>query len=261
MYKFLLTEVRDRMGIITINRPTDGNTMSGGTAPEMEDAIDKFSKDESVGVIIITGAGKNFCVGGDINSFKSRIENKTFLQKETILTAGTLAIAIRRCPKPIIAMINGSAAGAGCGIAMACDFRIMEMKSKFAMAFANLGLSGDTCGMYFIAKLVGVARMTEMLMYSTTVNGTEALTYGLANRVAEPGNLQEVTFEFAKKLAYGPTFAYKKQKELFNRFFYSDMDEFLDAEADAVCECGRSSDFTEAVYAFLEKRKPEFKGK
>lgn len=261
MYQFILTEVKDRIATITINRPDEGNTMSGGTAPEVQDAIEKFGKDESVGVIVITGAGKNFCVGGNINNFKERIENKVFLQPETVITAGNVACAIRFCPKPVVAMVNGAAAGAGCGIAMACDFRIVEEKTKFAMAFINLGLSGDTCGMFFLEKMVGVARMTEMLMYGTQVTGSVALQYGLANRMAEEGKLAEETSSFVKRLANGPGFAYAKQKELFNKYFYAGLEEFKAEETDVVCACGRTADFAESVYAFLEKRKPVYQGK
>lgn len=261
MYQYILTEVKDRVATITINRPDEGNTMSGGTAPELQNALESFGRDESVGAIVITGAGKNFCVGGNIANFKERIETEIFLQPETVIEAGNTVCAIRQCPKPVIAMVNGAAAGAGCGVALACDFRILEERSKLALAFINLGLSGDSCCMFLLAKLVGVARMTEMMMYGSPLTAQQALNIGLANRVAQHGQLAEVTAEFVKKLAHGPTFAYAKQKELFNRYFYTGLEDFNVVETNTVCECGRTADFAESVYAFLEKRKPVYLGK
>jgi 2-(1,2-epoxy-1,2-dihydrophenyl)acetyl-CoA isomerase len=209
----------------------------------------------------LTGAGKHFSTGGDINRFKSLIETKVGILPENVKAAGAMAMAVRRCPKPVVAMVNGAAAGAGCSLALACDFRIVTEKSKFVMAFINLGLSGDTGGMYYLQKLLGTGKAIEMLMLGAPVGGSEAVRIGLANRLAAEEQLVSETYAFAKQLANKPGIALGHQKELLNEFFYGDLEAYTEKEAEYMADCSHSADFAEAVYAFLEKRAPNFTGK
>ncbi|MDO4554852.1 MAG: enoyl-CoA hydratase/isomerase family protein, partial [Lachnospiraceae bacterium] len=216
---------------------------------------------EAVKVIVLTGAGKHFSAGGDIREFKELIESETYIEEKSIQLAGDTAEAVRRCPKPVIAMINGAAAGAGCSLALACDFRVMEPNSRLSMAFIQMGLPGDTGGIYYLQKLLGTARTTEFIMLGRAIKGEEAYQIGLASRLALEGRLYETTMELAEELAKKPMLAIKRQKEMLLHFFYKDIKEFTEMEGKYMVECSKSEDFAEAVNAFLEKRKPVFTGK
>lgn len=177
-----------------------------------------------------------------------------------IIATGKVALAIRACPKPVISSINGAAAGAGLGVALASDFRIMEKKSSLVTAFINMAFPGDTGVLYFLQQMVGTAVATELMMLSPAVKGERALALGLANRVVEDGSLTEGTLEFAQQIADLPTLTVQKQKQLFNEFFYADLERFTQREAELMNDASKRDDHKEAVEAFLAKRKPVFKG-
>jgi len=260
MFETILYEVKDNIATITFNRPGAGNAFIKESYHEIREALDTAGADIGVRAVVLTGAGKHFSAGGDINRFKHLIESGEFLQVENIAAAGRMAASIRRCPKPVVAMINGAAAGAGCSLALACDFRVMTPKSKLTMAFVKLGLSGDTGGLYYLQKLVGIAKATQLMMTGDTVTGEQALQSGLATILAEEGSLEEETYAFARKLAAAATFAIAKQKELMNEIFFADLEKYSEKEAIYMAECSRSADFAQAVDAFLEKRQPQFSG-
>ena len=159
-------------------------------------------------------------------------------------------------------MVNHAAAGAGFSIACACDFRFVTPKTSFIMAFVNVGLSGDTAGLYLLGKLVGPGRAADIMMTGRPVGGEEALQIGLATQCVPDGTLEEATYQFSKKLAQGAGLAIQNQKQLINRYFFNDdFRAFMDDEATANRICSMSSDFEEAVNAFIEKRRPVFQGK
>lgn len=261
-YQEILVNVEDKVATITFNRPQHGNAFAKESYTEIIDVVEKLGSDENVGAIILTGAGKNFSAGGDIKRFKELIDTKVYLEEKNVATAGRMAAAVRRCPKPVIAMVNGAAAGAGCSLALACDFRVVAPKSKFVMAFINMGLSGDTGGMYYLQKLMGTGKTVELMMTGAPVGGEEAVRTGMANLLA-PSNeeLVATAMDFARGLAAKPLFAIKCQKELLNHTFYADLDHYTKHEAGYMVECSKSGDFAEAVNAFLEKRPPVFTGK
>jgi len=261
MYKQILLSVENKVATITLNRPEVSNAFATDSYREIAEAIEECSANEAVGAIVITGAGKNFSAGGDIQRFKKLIETKEYLQGAGIEKAGKMGLAARSCPKPTIAMVNGAAAGAGCSLALACDFRIVTGNSKLAMSFINVGLSGDTGGLYYLQKIVGIAKASEMMMLGSPVGGEEAVRIGLATTLAEEGKLAEVTTKFAQKLANKPLFAIKRQKELMMEFFYENIAAYSVKEREYMVECSRTADFAEAVNAFLEKRTPNFQGK
>lgn len=260
MFKHILYANDNGIAKITLNRPEFGNAFAPDEYAEIGKAIDLASNDSAVRVVIVTGAGKNFSAGGDINRFKRLIDSKEYLPKEGVINAGAMATAIKDCAKPVIAMINGAAAGAGAALAMACDFRVMSEKSKLATSFIGMGFSGDTGLIYFLIASIGVSRTTELLMLPKPISAKEAYDLGICNRVAVEGELESTTMELANKLANQPTQAITRQKKLLKEFFFKDLREFNAREAVYMCETGRTQDHEEAVNAFLGKRPPVFKG-
>lgn len=261
-YETILVEQEGSVVTVTINRAEFGNAFAEITYYEIARAIEGLGNDESVRAIVLTGAGKNFCAGGDITDFKQRIEDGRFIAAKDVDAPSRMADQVRRCPKPVIAMINGAAAGAGCSLALACDFRVMSPKSKLMTAFINMGLSGDTGGIYFLYRMVGIARLTELMALGTAIGAEEALKLGLTNRVSDTvESLRETTCALARELAEKPTAAIACQKRLYYEFFYRDLGQFNLREGDYMQETSRTEDFSEAVHAFLEKRKPVFTGK
>lgn len=261
MYQHIKLTVENHIGMITLNCPEKANPISPSVYAEIKDGICSCTIQDDVRVIVLTGAGKHFSAGGDIREFKELIETETYIEERSIQLAGDTAETIRTCKKPVIAMINGTAAGAGASLALACDFRVMEPESRLSMAFINMGLPGDTGGIYYLQKLLGTARTTELVMLGRPVKGEEAYRIGLANRLAPSGELRKVTMELAELLAQKPMLAIQRQKELMLQFFYKDIRLFTEKESEYMVECSRSEDFAEAVNAFLEKRKPVFRGK
>lgn len=261
MYEDILISVKDRVGTIRLNRPAVSNALAKGTYGEIRDAVQSLEQDDGVGCIVLTGEGKNFSAGGDIVRFKQLIETKAYLNEADIARAAGMSRAIRLCSKPVVAMINGFATGSGLSAALACDFRVGTPKSKLVMGFIRMGLSGDTGGIYFLHKLLGASRAAELIMTGRPVDGEEAYQLGLLNWLAEEDALEEDTYRFAKGLADAPLFAIARQKELINRYFYGDLDQFTETETRSMAACSRTRDFEEAVNAFLEKRPPHFSGR
>lgn len=254
--------VSNHIGTITFQRPESGNALDFDVYAALNGKLKACEEDEDVRVIVITGAGKHFCAGGDIRQFKDRIANKVYLTEKELHYAADTAYAIRNCPKPTIAMVNHAAAGAGFSIACACDFRIVTPKTNFVMAFVNVGLSGDTAGLYLLGKLVGPGRATELMMTGRPVWGEEACQIGLATRCVAEEELQNTVYQFAETLAKGAGLAIRSQKELINHYFYEDgFQAYISDEAQANRACSQSADFQEAVEAFIDKRKPVFQGK
>jgi 2-(1,2-epoxy-1,2-dihydrophenyl)acetyl-CoA isomerase len=215
-----------------------------------------------VGAIVLTGKGKHFSSGGDIQRFKMLIETKQYLGVENIALADEMASALRNCAKPVIAMVNGVATGAGLSCALACDFRVVSPSSKLIMGFINMGLPGDTGSIYMLLRLLGPERASKMMMTGDIVAGEEAVACGLASILAAEGELEETTYAFAKKLAAKSNVAMAAQKRLINKYFYGEeLEAFYKDEQREMVDASHLPDFTEAVYAFLDKRKPVFNKK
>jgi len=257
MYKYIEVAKEGRVASIRFNRPDVMNAFHTDEYGEVKTAIEGFGTDPTVGAIVITGNGKHFSAGGDINRFKELIDSKTYLIGKNIIYAGTMSKAIRECPKPVIAMINGAAAGAGFSCAMACDFRIVDSKSKLTMAFVNMGLCGDTGSIFYLMKSARPDRAYQMMMTGEPVKGEEAVEMGIATILAEEGKLKETTYGFANKLASKSATAIAAQKKIINKYFYR-MEDWWEDEAALMVACSKGPDFTEATYAFLEKRQPVY---
>lgn len=252
---------------LTLNRPEARNAMSG----EMNDALAKqlawAELDPSVKCVVLTGAGKGFCAGGDVKGMDARnsgsgrpvtIDEAIHSQRvNQRATAGKLF----KMPKPTIAALPGAAAGAGLSLALACDLRIMASTAIMTTAFAKVGFSGDYGGTYFLTQLVGSAKARELYYLSDRISADEALRLGLANWVCEPEDLAAKTAELAARLAAGPTVAYRYMKENLNRAMAGEVDDCLDLEATHHVHCGQTEDHREAARAFVEKRQPAFQGR
>ena len=260
MYKEIIFTIENNIGFITFNRPKYGNAFADGSYGEIIHALKSCSENDSVRVVVVTGEGKNFSAGGNILDFKGYIDNNVPLPEDLIISAGNMTKAVRDCKKPVIAMINGAAAGAGLSFAMACDFRVATDKSKFVTAFIDLAFPGDSGLIYFLKTYIGLAKTTELLMTSKPLLGTEAYELGLCNILAREESLKEETLKLANTLAAKPTKAISLQKKLINEFFYSNLSEFNKKEAEYMVQSSLTEDHKEAINAFLEKRKPEFKG-
>jgi enoyl-CoA hydratase/carnithine racemase len=260
--KSFLYEVRDGgVGWITLNRPERLNALTFEVYRELTDAFAALRDDGDVRAVVITGAGRAFCSGGDVHDIIGELFKRDMqgLLEFTRLTC-ELIRNIRTLPKPVIASLNGTTAGAGACIALASDIRIASPAAKIAFLFVRVGLSGADMGAaYLLPRLVGLAKATEMLYTGDFVSAEEAEKIGLYNRVVAADELQEATRELAKQLANGPAFALAMTKELLNRELDVSLDTALEWEAQAQSLCMQHPDYREAYEAFVEKREPRFK--
>ncbi|MCA3715679.1 enoyl-CoA hydratase [Phenylobacterium sp.] len=262
----LLADLDSGVLTLTLNRPEARNAMSGAMTAALADQLAKAELDPEVKVVVVTGAGKGFCAGGDVKgmdesnqggggaSIDAAIHRQRVNQRAT---AGRLF----KMPKPTLAALPGPAAGAGLSLALACDMRIMASSAILTTAFARVGFSGDYGGAYFLTQLVGSAKARELYYLSERVSAEEALRLGLANWVVAPEELAAKAREVALRLAGGPTVAYRYMKENLNRAMSGEVDDCLDLEATHHVHCGQTDDHKEAARAFVEKREPVFTGR
>ena len=252
---------------LTLNRPEARNAMTGAMTNALATQLAWAEFERSVKCVVLTGAGKGFCAGGDVkgmaasgdgtvgdNTIDGAIHRQRVNQRAT---AGKLF----KMPKPTIAALPGAAAGAGLALALACDLRIMSSSAILTTAFARVGFSGDYGGTYFLTQLVGSAKARELYYLSDRVSAEEALRLGLTNWVCEPDDLAAKTREIAGRLAAGPTVAYRYMKENLNRARAGDVDDCLDLEATHHVHCGQTEDHRAATQAFVDKCEPVFNGR
>ncbi|MGE0046396.1 MAG: enoyl-CoA hydratase [Hyphomonadaceae bacterium] len=262
----LLADLDGGVLTLTMNRPEARNAMSDAMNQALGAQLTAAELDTAVKCIVLTGAGRAFCAGGDVKGMAARntdgeelgIDARIHRQRvNQRATSGKLF----SMPKPTIAALPGAAAGAGLGLALACDLRIMASNAVMTTAFARVGFSGDYGGTYFLTQLVGAAKARELYFLSDRISADEALTLGIVNWVCEPDELAAKTRELAARLASGPTIAYRYMKENLNRAMNGDWAECLDLEATHHVHCGQTEDHKEAAAAFVEKREPVFKGR
>lgn len=251
----VLYEENGSVGLVTFNRPEVGNAFSEEFFDEINEVFDSIATNDHIRSVILTGAGKLFCAGGDLNYFQEIIDDldSDGLPHSFIQAPGNFAKRIREFPKPVIAAINGAAAGAGLGIALACDFRVMEERSSLVTSFINVGFAADTGVAYFLQRMVGTAKTTELLMFSPKVKGQEAKELGLATEVVADGELMEASINLANKLATKSELALYQQKQLINRHFYQDLDLNTQMEATFMNAASQGEDHKQLVKKFLSK--------
>lgn len=257
-YETLLVERRERVAIITINRPDKRNALNIKTREEGAALLEDLRNDESVGVVIFTGAGdKAFIAGADIGEFAGR----TAMMQRDVMTARSLFTAIDTFPKPVIAMINGYCLGGGCELALACDIRIASETASFGQPEINLGIIPGGGGTQRLTRLVGEGRAMELILSGEIVDAKTAYEIGLVNHVFPADQLQAKTMEIANRIAAKSPLALGLAKEAVKLASRSNLDDGLRREVDLFALCFSTEDKDEGVSAFLEKRKPVWKGK
>jgi 2-(1,2-epoxy-1,2-dihydrophenyl)acetyl-CoA isomerase len=267
----LLVERRDRVLYLTLNRPDRLNALSDSIIGGLLSELNKVSSDREIGAVVVTGAGRGFCAGGDITRMRDRNEaaakagdgeGSTLEQRiAALFRSEQVSLLLNEMPKVTIAAINGPAAGAGLSIALACDIRLASDQARLGTAFARVGYSGDFGGSYTLTKLVGTAKARELYFSAEMLPADEALRLGLVSRVIPAASFLDEVHTYARKIANGPTVAYSYMKANLNYAQYGDFRTALEREAYGQNLTGQTRDHKEAVKAFLEKREPKFEGR
>ncbi|HXQ53188.1 MAG TPA: enoyl-CoA hydratase [Stellaceae bacterium] len=263
MDEVLLETVEDGVLTLTLNRPDRLNALSWEMCDRLQNALVRAAAERAVGAIVLTGAGRAFCAGGDV---KSMAEASTGLDgyEERIADLRRrmeCARLLHEIAKPTIAMVRGPAAGAGLSLALACDLRIAGEEARFTTAFAKVGLSGDFGGHYFLTRLVGTAKARELYLLSPVLDAKAALALGMVNRVVSDASLADETRALARALANGPRIALGYMKQNLNLAESASLAQVMDAEALRHTRCATTEDHREAAAAFVAKRPPVFSGR
>jgi 2-(1,2-epoxy-1,2-dihydrophenyl)acetyl-CoA isomerase len=263
-YKCLLYDVRDRIATLTLNRPERLNALGDSLRDDLYDAVAKAAADPNVGVLVITGAGRGFCSGGDVKAMSERgrpgAESPPPSERLSPIRDRTV-LAMRDCPKPIIAAVNGAAAGAGMSLALACDMRVASTAARFSQAFVKRGITPDWGGSWFLPRVVGTAKAVELIMTGDTIDAAEALRLGIVNAVVAPEALMDETLKLARKIADGPPVAIQLAKRAIYHNQDVDLRSGLEYETFVQGIARDTEDAKEGVKAFMEKRAPVFRGR
>ncbi len=262
MADVLIVERTDGVATLTLNRPETMNSLSVELKQALGTAVDAVARDPSVRAVVITGAGRGFCVGQDLREHAALLESGDPAPLSTVTQHYNPVIStLAAMPKPVIAAVNGMAAGAGAGIAFACDFRLASAGAGFLIAFANVGLSLDSGVSWTLPRLVGAARATALCLLAEPVSADAALEMGLVNAVVEPDRLTAAAQELAGRLAAGPTSAYAAIKASMAFGATASLEETLAREAELQKAMGATDDHRNATAAFLAKQQPVFTGR
>lgn len=257
-----LWEVRDRVGTITLNRPERKNPLTFASYAELRDLFLRLRYADDVKAVVIVGAGDNFCSGGDVHEIIGPLIG---LKAPELLMftrmTGDLVKAMRHCPQPIVAAIDGVCAGAGAIMSMASDLRLGTARSKTAFLFNRVGLAGcDMGACNMLPRIIGHGRASELLYTGRAIGGEEALQWGYFNRLCAPDAVLDESWALARELAHGPTFANGITKTMLHQEWTMGIDEAIESEAQAQALCMLTEDFSRAYHAFAAKQKPVFEG-
>lgn len=256
MFETVLYEVRNQVAYITLNRPDKLNAFTEQLNKEIQTAVKNASRDKSVRALVLTGAGRAFCSGEDLSGVSEDMDHGEVLRKRY----NPMLLELDRCEKPVIAAVNGVAAGAGMSLALACDFRIASDKASFVEAFIHVGLVPDAGNLYYLPRLIGHAKAMELAVFGEKVPAEKAKELGLVTEVIPMGEWDEKVAAFAERLANMPTKAIGLIKRNLKASWHSDLEEYLERDAQSQRIAGKTADHKEGVQSFLEKRKPVFKG-
>ncbi len=257
----ILTEVRDRVAMLTLNRPDKLNALGPDLIAGSITAIREWSRDPQVGAIVVTGAGRAFCAGGDVSAM-GKVDDSTLEQRvDRLRDAQELSWLLYNSPKITIAAVNGHAVGAGLGLALSCDLRIASSTAKFGTAYAKVGFGGDFGTTWLLARYAGAPKAKELFFLAENIEAAEAERIGLVNRVVGPERLMAEVGEIASRVAQGPLTSYRYMKANVNLAQSVDFRTMLDREAETHTRCGQTDDHREGVAAFMEKRAAKFTGR
>jgi 2-(1,2-epoxy-1,2-dihydrophenyl)acetyl-CoA isomerase len=255
----ILIERDGPIGRLVFNRPEKLNAFYGSMRDEVGEGLEELEADDSVRVVVITGRGRAFCAGADVNYMAGLLEQENWAEANALVEAGRRAIrAVTGMPKPVIAALNGPAAGGGANLALCCDLKIASDRASIGQTFNRIGLHPDWGGTWIVPRLVGAAKAAEMFLFADMIPADEALAIGLVNRVVPHEELENATAEWAERLAAKPVLPMALAKEAIQRSWTSTLDEMLDFESMAQERCFRSADALEGTLAFAEKRAPRF---
>ena len=259
-YRNILLARADGVGTLTLNRPEKLNAFAGEMRREVADALDELERDDSVRVVVITGAGRAFCAGADVAYMAELVEKQDTTAMAALVEAGRrVVMTIRRSAKPVIGAINGVAAGGGANLALACDVRIASDRAVIAQSFNRIGLHPDWGGTYFLPRLVGPAKSLELMWDALPVDANECLRLGLVNRVVPHEVLAETVSTYASTLAAKPALSISLTKRAVYQSLDHSLPEMLDYELDAQLQCFKTRDAAEGIRAFVAKRAPVFR--
>ena len=261
-YETIIVEKKNQIARITLNRPQALNALNETMGEELNTALKEAERDPETRCLIITGAGRAFSAGEDVSGLKDRYAGGAHpsLGDHLRKKYHPIILRIRNMEKPIIARINGIAAGSGASIALACDIRIASEEAGLKQAFIGVGLVPDSGSSYFLARTLGLGRALELIMTGRTVGAKEAEAFGLVNKTVAAADLDKTVDEMAERLSNGPTKALGLSKRVVNRASVLELSEALEYEAQNQDIAGKTKDHLEAVRAFLEKRQPRFSG-
>lgn len=254
-------DVDNAVATITLDRPDALNALTVELKLALLDALQRAADDEAVRAVVLTGAGRAFCVGQDLREHADSLEAGDTDLNTVRDHYNPIVTTLANLPKPVVAAVNGMAAGAGASLTFACDFRILADSAKVLMAFTGIGLGPDTGASWTLQRLVGYGRATALLMLSEPVNAEQALEMGLVNAVVPAADVLATATELATRLAAGPTVAYAGVKRALAVAATSDFATALDTEAEVQAACGRTEDHRNATNAFLNKQQPAFQGR
>lgn len=258
----MLFEASEGVARITLNRPRVVNSLNRQMAQELQDAIGKVAVDDALRVLLLTARGDGFCAGQDLKEVLPKKGEAAPVLGETVrISYNPIILALRNLEKPIICAVNGVAAGAGANIAFACDLVIASEKAEFVQSFAAIGLVPDSGGTFMLPRLIGLPRATAFAMLGEKMKAKEAERIGLIYRAAPHTTYMQEAEELAKRMAVQPTRGFGLTKRAFNQAMGNTLEQQLELEAELQSELGAGYDYNEGVAAFLEKRKPVYKGK
>lgn len=260
-WEHVLLDKKDHIATITLNRPDKLNAFGGRMRQEIEEVVDDVCTDRDVRVIVITGAGKAFCVGGDVTEFvggTTKALTETSPSERPAMSK--IVLALNAVEKPVIAAVNGVAAGGGVNLALACDIRVASEKARFGQVFTRRGVHPDWGGSYFLPRLVGYAKACELIFSAEVIGAQEALEIGMVNKVVPHEELMPATMAMADRMAKNAPIPMAFAKRALQNYHKWDLAQALDYEAYVLSVTMKSKDIAEGFKAFLEKRDPEFTG-
>jgi 2-(1,2-epoxy-1,2-dihydrophenyl)acetyl-CoA isomerase len=253
-------EVAERIATITIDRPEVKNALGPDEWKALRGRVDDAAADGDVRVVVVTGAGGTFSAGGDLKTMPERLVEPRDVRKANLVVLAQIVPQLRALPKPVIAMIDGACVGAGLSLALACDLRIASRGAKLGAAFHRVGLTGDFGLLWLLPRVVGPTQAMDLLMRAETIDAARAETIGLVTRVVDGERLADETYDYARRLADGPPVAQGFTKRGLHRALESELAAMIEWEAEAQATCSHTADAHEGVHAFLERRKPVFRG-